>query len=174
MVQSWNNSDNLYLKFGPDKAVAGTAGELHTFGQMHQFLFKVTLANLTQTETILDDNVLIPSGYRIQSVNVVTETAAATGTAIDVGLARRITAGALTLTEVDYDGLLAAFPTSQMNSAGEQTTLSAITTVPATQTGTGAVIGTTLANPAYVSASMTDATAFTAGVIHITINAYRP
>lgn len=174
MVQSWNNADNLYLKFGPDKAAVGTAGELRTYGQMHEWTVKITLANLTQTETIQDDNTLIPSGYRIQEVELLTETAGVTGTAIDVGLSRRITAGATTLTQVDYDGLLAAAPIAIFNTDGERTIFTAATTVPAGATGTGALIGTTTTTPAYVSASMTDATAFTAGVVHVKIRAFRP
>ena len=175
MVQSWNNKDNLYLKFGPDKATPGTTGEYRQYGHLHTWHVKLDLTTLTETETIVDDNVVIPNGYRIQEVEVVTETAAATGTAIDVGLSRRVTAGATTLTEVDYNGLLAAMTTAEMDLAGERTIFTAASTVPATQTGTGALIGTTLTNTAcMVSASRTDPTAFTAGVIHIYIRAFRP
>lgn len=167
---AWNNNDNLRLKFGTEKTVSTKAGEYRTNGQLREVEVKLTLSALTQTETILADVTVLPAGFRIQEIEVITQTAAATGTAIDVGL---IKASDRT-TEVDYDGFLAAFPTSQMNLAGERTILTAASTVPATQTGTGALIGTTLAFPSYISASMTDATAFTAGVIVLKVKLFRP
>lgn len=175
MVQSWQNQDKLYLKYGPDKATAKKAGEYHLYGDLHEWKVTINLADLTQTETILDDTVVIPSGYFIQEVEIRTEVAGATGTAIDVGLARRNTAGATTLTEIDYDGLLAAAPLAVMDAAGERTIYAKTVTVPASATGTGALIGTTLSTlGGMVSASMTDATAFTAGKIHVFIRGYRP
>lgn len=175
MVQSWNNADNLYLKYGPDKATAKKAGEYRKFGDLHEWKVTINLADLTQTETIIDDTVVIPKGYRIQEVELLTETAGATGTAIDVGLARRVTAGATTLTEVDYDGLIAAAPIANHNADGERTVFTAVTTVPASATGTGALIGTTLSSTGnMVSASCTDATLYTAGKVHVFIRAYRP
>ena len=172
---TWNNNDKLYIKYGTDKTTPNTGGEFSTpKGNLHEVSVKITLANLTQTETVQNDQVFLPAGARIQEVELLTQTAAATGTAIDVGLARRNTAGATTLTEVDYDGLLAAAPLAVMNSAGERTIYTAVTTVPASATGTGALIGTTLASTALISASMTDATAFTAGVVHVIVRYYMP
>lgn len=169
MVQSYNDNAGLYRKYGPDKATPKAAGEYHMYGKFHTIECKITLANLTQTETILDDIVQIPNGARIQSVELMTETAAATGTAIDVGLIRSDRT-----TELDYNGLLAASPLAVMDLAGERTVYTAATTVPASATGTGALIGTTLTNNGYLSASMTDATAFTAGVVWVTVNYYMP
>lgn len=170
MVQSWMNSDNLYLKFGPDKATASTGGEYVTTGEMREVELTIDLTDLTQTETIQDDGVFLPAGVRIQEVELRTQTAGATGTAIDVGLIKASDRS----TEVDYNGLLAAAPLAVMNSDGERTIYTAITTVPASATGTGALIGTTLAYTSMISASMTDATAFTAGVVKVIIRYYKP
>lgn len=174
MVQSWNNADNLYLKYGPDKATAKRAGEYSPTSDTHEVVVKIDLTDLTQTETVMDDTVTIPDGARIQEVELLTITAAATGTAIDVGLARRVTAGATTLTEIDYDGLLAAAPTAVMNAGGERTIYTAITTVPASATGTGALIGTTTTEVGFITASMTDATSFTAGEVLVKIRYFMP
>lgn len=174
MVQSYNDNTGLYRKYGTDKATPKSGGEYRMYGKYHEVEFKITLANLTQTETILDDTVTIPTGALIQEVELQCEVAGATGTAIDVGLSRRITAGATTLTEVDYDGLLAAAPIAIYNLAGERTVFTAATTVPASATGTGALIGTTTSSVAHVSASMTDATSFTAGVVWVKIRYYMP
>lgn len=174
MVQSWNNADNLYLKYGPDKATAKKAGEYSPTTDIHEVVVKFNLADLTETETVLDDTVTIPDGARIQEVELLTITAAATGTAIDVGLARRVTAGATTLTEIDYDGLLVAAPTAVMNAGGERTIYTAITTVPASATGTGALIGTTTTEVGLITASRTDSTAFTAGTVQVKIRYFMP
>lgn len=166
---SWMNSDGLFIKFGTDKATANRAGEYRNDGLLREVELKINLADLTQSEVIQSDQVFIPSGVRIQEVEIITTTAAATGTAIDVGLTRTDRS-----TEIDFDGLLAAAPIAVMNSAGERTIYTAVTTVPASQTGTGALIGTTTSNVGYISASRTDATAFTAGVIVVKIRYYKP
>lgn len=169
MVQSYYDNAGLYRKYGTDKATAKKAGEYRIYGQMHEVELKLTLSALTQTETIQDDTVTLPAGARIAEVEVLTHTAAATGTAVDIGLIKTDRS-----TEIDYDGLIAAIPTSQMNGAGERTIFTAITTVPASQTGTGALIGTTLAYTGHITASMTDATAFTEGVLYVKIRYYMP
>ncbi len=98
-----------------------------------------------------------------------TQTVGATGTAIDVGLIKTDRT-----TEIDYDGLLAAAPLGIMDLAGERTIFTAATTVPASATGTGALIGTTLTYTGHISASRTDSTAFTAGVVWMTVRYYMP
>lgn len=167
---TWKNADNLFLKFGTDKATATKAGEYRNDGQLREVEITIELDDLTETETIQADTVFIPSGVRIQEVEVITKTAAATGTAIDVGLIR----SSDRTTAIDVDGLLAAFPTAQMNAAGERTIFTAASTVPASQTGTGALIGTTTSNVGHISASRTDSTAFTAGVVVIKVRYYKP
>jgi hypothetical protein len=160
---AWLNNDDLYLKFGTEKATPQTAGEYRMDGPEHMIEIKLDLTTLTQTETIQSDTVFFPKNARISRVDVVTHTAAATGTAIDVGLIRSSDRS----TEIDYNGLLAAFPTGSMNADGETTKLTAGSTY------AGALIGTTTSTyVGHISASMTDATAFTAGVIYVRIYYY--
>lgn len=160
---AWMNSDGLYLKHGPEKTVAGKAGEFSPSNDLHEVQLILDLTALTAAETIQSDTVILPAGARIQEVETVTHTAAATGTAVDLGLIRTDRT-----TELDYDGLLAALPTASMNAAGEKNTFSDNTTYD------GALVGTTLAYSGYISASRTDATAFTAGVIRVKIRYYMP
>lgn len=169
MAQTWMDPDGLYHKFGVTKATANIGGEYRNTGRLRDIEFKIDLTALTQSETILSDQVFLPSGARIQEVDILTQTAAATGTAIDLGLTRTDRT-----TEIDFDGLLAAAPTSVMNSAGERSIYRVAVTVPTGLTGTGALIGTTTSNVGYVSCSRTDGTAFTAGVIIVTIRYYMP
>jgi hypothetical protein len=161
---TWTNNDNLHLKFGTDKATATVAGEYRTDGAIREVEIKIDLTALTATETILADTTVIPSGVRIQEVLVIAETAAATGTAIDLGLIKASDRS----TEIDYDGLLAAFPTASMNADGEQDS------VVIGHTYVGNLVGTTTAYAGLISASRTDATAFTAGVLKVKIRYYKP
>lgn len=163
MVHSWTNSDGLYLKYGPDKATAKKGGEFKTESNLRTVEFKVTLADLTESETVLDDTIFLPAGARIQEVETVTHTAAATGVAIDLGLIKTDRS-----TEIDYDGLLAAAPIANMNAAGEKNIYSDNTTYD------GALVGTTLAYTGYVTCSRTTSTAFTAGVVYVKIRYYMP
>ncbi len=164
MVQAWLDNAGLYQKYGVDQTTTSSAGEYENDGQYREIEFKIDLTDLTETETVLDDNVFIPTGMRIAEIEVKTHTAAATGTAIDLGLIRTDRS-----TEIDYNGLLTAFVTATMNAAGEKYTY----TVPNTAEA-GALVGTTTSNVGLVTCSRTDSTAFTAGVIYVKIRYYRP
>lgn len=164
MVQAWLDNAGLYQKYGVDQTTTSSAGEYENDGQYREVEFKIDLTTLSQTETILDDNVVIPAGMRIAEIEVKTHTAAATGTAIDLGLIKTDRT-----TEIDYNGLLTAFVTATMNVAGEKY----IYTVPNTAEA-GALVGTTTAYTGHVTCSQTDATDFTAGVIYVKIRYYRP
>ena len=164
MTNTWLNNDNLYVKFGTAQATAQTAGEYKLDGPDHMIEIKLDLTTLTQTETIQSDTVFFPKSARIRRIDVVTHTAAATGTAIDVGFIR----SSDRTTEIDYNGLLAAFPTASMSADGETTTLTNGSTY------AGALIGadTSSTYVGHISASMTDATSFTTGVIYVRIYYY--
>jgi hypothetical protein len=160
---AWKNNDGLYRKFGTEQATVQKGGEYRFDGSEHMIEIKLDLTTLTQTETIQSDTIFFPKGARITKVDVVTHTAAATGVAIDVGFIR----SSDRTTEIDYDGLMAAFPTASMNVAGETVSLTAGATY------AGAMIGTTTATyVGHISASATTATAFTAGVIYVRIYYY--
>jgi hypothetical protein len=156
--------NNLYRRYGLLAATTtDEGGEPSMVGDIREVTFDLDLTDLTETETILFDNIFFPASVRVKEVEVFTEVAAVTGTAIDLGLINRDRS-----TEVDYNGFLAAFATASMNAVGEKQTL---TNGSAT---VGALVGTTIATGGYLSASRTDATAFTAGNLKITIRYYRP
>ena len=160
---SWLDPDGLLRKFGVEKATANIAGEYRNVGQLREIELVLTLSGLTESETPVSDQVFFPKGARIEEVRVTAHTAAATGTAIDLGLIKTDRS-----TEIDYNGLLAAFPTGSMDADGETTTLNVGSTY------AGALIGTTTTNPGYITCSRTTATAFTAGVVRIQIRYYMP
>lgn len=170
---TWMNSDGLYVKYGTDEVEsAHRAGEYLTYNGLGEQVieFVIDAAELTQTETILNDTVFIPANAHITWVETMAVVPLATGVAIDLGLMARDRS-----TEVDYDGLLAAFPTAQGASVGETIKFTQEHTVPASQTGTGALVGEeiTTSGGAYVSASCTTSTLYTAGKLRVRI-AYIP
>lgn len=170
MVNAWKNSDGLYIKYGTSEGVSSHAAGTYedTIGGLTVTEVDIVLASLTQTETILNDVVWIPANAHIIWVETETVVAAATGTAIDVGLIDQDRS-----TEIDYNGLLAAFAAATMSEVGEVCRFYTQETFPASLTTGGALIGTEITNTGYISASMTDATAFTAGKLRVKI-AWRP
>lgn len=160
---AYTDISGLYQEFGTEQTVTHKGGEYVTTGAMREIEFKIDLTTLTEAETILDRNVYMPAGVRIAEIKIVTHTAAATGVAIDFGLIK--TDGT---TEIDYDGLLAAFPTANMNAAGETNIITDNTTYD------GALVGTNTAFVGHFTCSRTTATAFTAGLIYVTVKYYRP
>jgi len=165
-MATWMNDDGLYIKYGTSEGVSThPAGQYATtVSGEHCLEVVLTLATLTQTETIVNDSVWIPANAWITKVEVLTVVAAATGTAIDVGLIDQDRT-----TEIDYNGILAAFVTATMNAVGESTTLGEVTSMPASITTQGALVGQEVTNTGYITASMTDATSFTTGVIKLRI-----
>jgi len=168
---AYYDNAGLYRKYGTEKTVANKAGELRNPGDIREIILKIDLTTLDQTEAIQSDQIWVPKGARIVEVETFAQTGAATGTAIDLGLVQ-----ADRTTEIDFDGLLAAAPTANMNSSGERSFYRVAVTVPTGLTGTGALVGTTTGttSPGYITCSRTDATAFTAGVIIVTIRYYMP
>lgn len=162
-MATWINDDGLPLVFGTDRAIPNEIGEYENDGLLREVELKINLADLTETETILTNNTVFPKSCIIQEIEILTTVAAATGAAIDFGLVRLDRS-----TEIDYNGLLAAFPTASMNAAGERVLIFL------GETYAGDLIGTALANPGYFTMSRTTSTAFTAGEIIIRVRYYRP
>ena len=161
----WTNSDGLYIKFGTEEAQAATSGMYRKADNVHEAEVVITLTALgTSAARVGSETLVIPSGARIVGVTVVNQTAATSGgsAVLNVGLQRLDRT-----TELDYDGLLAAAPLADYNAAGE------IKEYVIGVTGVGALVGTTLANPGYITADY-DTAAFTAGVIRVKIFYYFP
>lgn len=164
MVQSWNNNDGLYLKYGVDKTTAETAGDYKTFGPLREVEVKIDLTTLTTSgQTILSDTVYFPK-MRVEEVTLEVQTAATSGgsATLDVGLVSSSDRS----TEIDFDGFIAAQALAGINTAGKK-----ITYINGT-TSAGALIGTTLASVGHLVAKAGTAV-FTAGVVYVRVK-YRP
>lgn len=171
---TWLNSDGLFIKFGPSEAASPTQGGfICQYGPNLVYVYNLDLTTLDQNEVIINDVMPIAKNSLIQYVETIAIVGAATGTAIDLGLVAndRNTSTALsgTVSAADPDGLLAAAPTANMNTAGEWSIYKIAATVPTGLTGVGALIGSILTVPTLVTCSRTDGTAFTTGKIQVRI-----
>lgn len=175
MDNTWLNSDGLYIKFGATEGVSRTQGGwVCQYGPIASYFLNLDLTSLDANENIQNDVLVIPKNSLILSVETYAIVGAATGTAIDVGLiaSDRDTTTDLnaSVTSSDPNGLLAAFPTAEMAAAGQYAAFYETDTFPASTTGSGALIGLILTTPTLITASRTDATAFTTGNILVRVN----
>jgi len=171
---TWNNNDTLFQKFGTDIGTSiSTGGEYCTYGPDRLIEIELLLTDLTETETIQNDNIIIPASCQIMAVETVAEVAAATGVAIDVGTIHT----SRNTSDSEYtavpQSILAAFATASMDAVGERVMFygadSVATTLPASVATGGAIIGTVTVAPMHITASRTTATAFTAGRVKLRI-----
>lgn len=158
MVNSWMNSDGLYIKYGTTEAVQRVAGEFRNQGAFRVTEAVLTLASAGTAAAIVDDNAFFPKNARIDKVELINVTAATgSGAVLNIGLQRYDRT-----TELDYDGLVAAVPLASIDGAGETTILTAGSTY------VGALVGTTTSNPGYLTYDY-DTAAFTAGVLRVLV-----
>jgi hypothetical protein len=164
ITQYWDDNAGLHQVYGVDQATTENGGEYRNYGNERSIEIKIDLTSLNQNEVVQMDNVFFPVGMKITEIEVFVETAAATGVAIDLGFIRTDRT-----TEIDYDGLLAAFPTATMT-VGNKVVLRK------GGTNAGAMVGSGVAttNVGLITCSATTATAFTAGLIKVTIRYERP
>ena len=156
---SYLNSDSLFVKIGTTKAVPNLAGEFKTYGELREIELAIDLTTLTSTSVIQSDQIFIPSGVRIEEVEVVTETAATSGGAptLDVGM---IQTDRTTVTS--NTSFVSALAMTAYDLAGEKNVLRI------GSTGVGTAVGTTTAQVNYIAARANTAT-FTAGRVLIRI-----
>ena len=155
----WMN-DELYVRFGVAKANPASGGSPSVDGRWNIVEAEIAdFSDLTTTAQVIGTEggsdafgVVIPAGARIEKVELVMETAAVTGTSLDVGLLLASDRA----TGLDEDGLIAAGATATFDADGD------IVEYIQGSTGHGALIGTTLsANGVLVASHNT--TAYTVG-----------
>jgi len=153
------NSDNLFVKIGTTKATPNLAGEFRTYGALREIEVAIDLTTLTTTSVIQSDQVFVPSGVRIEEVEIVAETAATSGGAptLDVGM---IQTDRTTVTS--NTSFIAALAMTAIDAAGEKNVLRI------GSTSVGAAVGTTTSQVNYIAARANTA-AFTAGRVVVRI-----
>lgn len=178
---SWDNNDGLHIKYGREEGTSTHTGGTYCYGENGTQIAELTLdlTTLDTSETVQNDVLIIPDNALIESVEVLTLVAAATGTAIDVGTIHISRNASDSEWTADPDGLLAAFVAATMSVVGERVTFYGPTSanteesLPASITTGGVQIGDVTTAPLLITASRTDSTAFTAGRVLIRVK-YRP
>lgn len=159
---SWNNNDGLFLKFGTEKSTSVKAGEYRFDGPLHMIELDLDLTTVASSAAVASgaDQVAIPKNAIVEKIETVARVAAVgVNATLNLGLIRRDRS-----TEIDFDGLLAAIPTTSMDAVGETVTHSKGSTY------AGALVGTTVGAtyPAYLSVDY-DTAAFTDGRVLVRI-----
>lgn len=160
---AWMNPDGLYLKFGTEKATVQDTGEYKTYGALRTIETYIDLSDLTTAVAILSDNTFFPAGMFVESVEVVTDVAStSTAATFNVGLAATSRSS-----EVDYDGFLADFAPTNVDSTGERVY------VTAGSSGAGAFLGARPSQTGYLCSNRDSTAAHATGQVTVRIN-YRP
>lgn len=155
----WTNADGLTVFFaGELREYQG--GEYPGAGANRTIEIEVDALALTTTPTAFGEPwIIVPRNSVIESVEVISETALASGTSIDIGLIRLDNT-----TELDYDGLVDGLVIANLNVNGEKNVITAGATY------SGILLGTETAYPGYLT--VTETGDFTAGRLVIRVNLY--
>lgn len=159
----WTNNDGLRVKLGTTEAEVVRGGELNAFGTLREFEFVIDLANAADTSALVPDtdNIIFPSGFMMQEVEVTNETASAgSGATLNLGLVRQDYS-----TTYDADGFLAVAPRTDWDVVGEAKTYRIGVT------GIGAFCGVPLVNAGVLCYDY-DTAAFDTGRIKVVIKGY--
>lgn len=136
----WNNDDGLRVRFpGDDRITHG--GEYPGAGEYRVIEVEFDIVDVGTSATILDEDIIVPRNSRIEQVELVSETAFATITSLDIGLIRLDGT-----TELDYDGLIDGAPVADFAADSNK-----VTYIQGSDEH-GALIGTTTAYPGLFTA----------------------
>lgn len=158
---SYFDTDGLLRKYGTEKAVPNRAGEFKTFGELREVELKIDLTTLTTSSVIQSDQVFIPSGVRIEEVEVVAQAAATSGGAatLDIGMIQTDRA-----TAVNVAAFVNALALTAIDVQGEKNVLRA----PPAAGGAGTLVGLNTTVTGYITARVNTAV-YTAGTVVVRI-----
>lgn len=175
MAQNWTNTDGLFLQFGTDKAIAETFGDYQQPGGNRVIEGLVDLTKLTTTAAIQSNTLIFPTGANIfvESVEVVTEKAAATGTSFSLGL---IAMDRSTIPSNYSTAFISALVTASVTYVGQKTILTEGSTSAGLLLGAASTSGIypgsgqtgVSAGPYYITA-LSAGSAFTTGLVRVRI-----
>jgi len=153
---TWMNNDGLYLKYGVQKTTANTGGDYKSFGDTREVEFDITMAGLTTSAVIQNDTIFFPAGMTIESVQTEVITTAAGGTSLSIGTVKTDRSTAISTTT-----FLSAAPIADHTTAGQRKDYTVGVT------GVGGGVGTTISEPAYITALA--AGTYSAGKVRVRI-----
>lgn len=150
MAQNWLNKDNLFIQYGTDKAIPEVGGDYLSYGSNRLIEVLIDLTKLTSTAAIQSYTTFFPSPPSgqlfIEQVDVVVETASASGTSFSVGLIQQDQA---TIPSNYSTAFVNALINASTNAVGDKVSMTA------GSTSAGGLIGTYPAaatGPYYITA----------------------
>jgi hypothetical protein len=165
------NNFGVGQKYGTEEGRSlSDAGSMSMGGLTEAISWEIALVDLTETEAVQNDKVIVPTGYRLAGMELHVITASQTGVAIDIGFIASDRNASNSLYTADPNGLVAAVVAAELTPAGIQyrTWGTAANELPAFGS-TGAwgahADGLITATPLLLTASCTTSTLFTAGKI---------
>lgn len=158
-TQQFLDNDGLLRKYGTDKTVPTSGGEFKQYGATREIEFMLDLTKLTTTDQVINDQIFIPTGTWIESVQIDTQIAAATGTSVTIGVTSTARDSATTTTNAFLDAEVTA-----------TFTLGKVILYDASTTHHGIALGTVLTTncPGYLTAKIAGST-FTTGLLKVRI-----
>lgn len=159
---AWINDDGLKVRFDAERITRVEGGEYNFGTPLRTIEVEVLGTAIGTTATLIADGVIIPRNSRIESVEVVAETALDALTAFDIGLQRLDYT-----TELDYDGLVDGALLATVDADGEKTVYNL------GSTAAGTLIGETTLYPGRLTILRTGSAA-TVGKLIIRVNLYVP
>lgn len=157
--RSWRNADGLNVWFGTAEGQAQNSGEVRSPGDLRIVEAVITLTDLTSSAAFIDTHVTIPTGARIEQVEIVTLTAATSGGSATLNIGLK---GTDESTNVSDTALVNAAALTTHDTAGEKTTLTV------GSTGAGTSIGAVTSSKNYITAKYGTA-AYTAGKVLVRV-----
>ena len=166
-MAQWTNSDGLVIQLGITEAALGKGGSYEDFNRgslVTEFVVNFGDVPALGSVVALDQNVVLPSGYVLNEIEIMAETAVTSGGAatIDFGLQRLDR-----VTELDYNGIVAALAITSLNAAGKRVVIQN------GSTGAGALFNGAATSFPGVFTINWNVAALTAGKIRIKLAAYR-
>lgn len=141
MAGSWMNNDGLYLEYGTTKTTAETGGDYLSYGDTRVIELTLDLTTLTTSAVIQSQTTFFGTSMFIEEIIVDTETGATGGTSFSLGLVQFDRTTAISTT-----AFLSAVPIADHTTAGQRKSYTTGVT------GVGGSVGTTVANPGYITA----------------------
>ncbi len=163
-MADWTNGDGLRVKFGAFQSESPHRVGESQEGDYSVYTMDIDLTALDETETVLNDSVILPNDMYLAKVEIITLVAAAGDSELDIGTISR------DRTELDYDGILKVWEEADGSTVGETVVIWAPAYESTALTGSGAIgaqIGTQLGESCYLSASNASSTAFSAGLLKV-------
>lgn len=157
----WVNGDGLAVRFGPDEGDLIRGGQIVTYGNEDHYTFVLRSTDArSATDAIIGSavaansgslGIMIPKGARIKAIETVVKTAFTSGGTIgSATLLLGLIKASDRTTELDFNGFTTASFTGTEFGAATVGTRKYVTVG---STGAGALIGTTLTENGYMSAS---------------------